>query len=94
MNTIFYVVSTFLVFEMFSLVLLWFAFKKMESLSQEITEVKKLISDLTTNVESESTNVRRLISNTNKEITMVERTLSSSIDNKIKNELKKSLIEV
>jgi hypothetical protein len=66
----------------------------MESLSQEITEVKKLISDLTTNVESESTNVRRLISNTNKEITMVERTLSSSIDNKIKNELKKSLIEV
>jgi uncharacterized protein YoxC len=66
----------------------------MESLSQEITEVKKSISDLTTNVESESTNVRRLISNTNKEITMVERTLSSSIDNKIKNELKKSLIEV
>jgi hypothetical protein len=66
----------------------------MESLSQEIIEVKKSISDLTTNVESESTNVRRLISNTNKEITMVERTLSSSIDNKIKNELKKSLIEV
>jgi uncharacterized protein YoxC len=66
----------------------------MESLSQEITEVKKSISDLTTNVESESTNVRRLISNTNKEITMVERTLSSSIDNKIKNEMRKSLIEV
>jgi uncharacterized protein YoxC len=66
----------------------------MESLSQEITEVKKSISDLTTNVESESTNVRRLISNTNKEITMVERTLSSSIDNKIKNEIRKSLIEV
>jgi hypothetical protein len=69
-------------------------FKKMESLSQEITEVKKSISDLTTNVESESINVRRLISNTNKEITMVERTLSSSIDNKIKNEMRKSLIEV
>jgi hypothetical protein len=66
----------------------------MESLSQEITEVKKSISDLTTNVESESINVRRLISNTNKEITMVERTLSSSIDNKIKNEMRKSLIEV
>jgi hypothetical protein len=66
----------------------------MESLSQEITEVKKSISDLTTNVESESINVRRLISNTNKEITMVERTLSSSIDNKIKNEIRKSLIEV
>jgi hypothetical protein len=66
----------------------------MESLSQEIIEVKKSISDLTTNVESESTNVRRLISNTNKEITMVERTLSSSIDNKIKNEIRKSLIEV
>jgi hypothetical protein len=66
----------------------------MESLSQEIIEVKKSISDLTTNVESESINVRRLISNTNKEITMVERTLSSSIDNKIKNEIRKSLIEV
>ena len=47
--------------------------------------MEKQISDLSLNFEDEKIKIRRLISDTNKEITMVERTLSSYIDNKIKN---------
>lgn len=85
MSVIFYFIITFLIVEVFSIILFVVLFKEIESLKNDLTIIKKQISDLSLNFEDEKIKIRRLISDTNKEITMVERTLSSSIDNKIKN---------
>lgn len=85
MSVIFYFIITFLIVEVFSIILFVVLFKEIESLKNDLTIMEKQISDLSLNFEDEKIKIRRLISDTNKEITMVERTLSSSIDNKIKN---------
>jgi len=85
MSVIFYFIITFLIVEVFSIILFVVLFKEIESLKNDLTIMEKQISDLSLNFEDEKIKIRRLISDTNKEITMVERTLSSYIDNKIKN---------
>ena len=79
MGNLNYILSTFFVFEIIISIILIIIFKNISKLKKELEISKSNFETLSKEFHTNDKQIRRIVSQTNKDITLVERTLRNEI---------------